>query len=106
MLLFQGVNRTNEAENNNSTVTFPMLEAYTNSNLITHQAYNKNAEFNDIIRVVNRFSSKLYSAILSHPHRSSKNVVFSPFCIHLMLSLIMLGAKGNTKIELAKVSVA
>ena len=90
----------------NSNDSIPALNVFEMGTLQNDQAEKENGDtkYKEIIFSLNKFSSKLYSQLHTQPKKKDRNIVFSPICIHLMLLLIMLGAHGNTKTEMLRVS--
>ena len=68
---------------------------------------NNSSEFTLLSKSLSQFSSNLYSELISNeitkPDKKHKNIAYSPICIHLLFSLIMLGAHGKTKVEMLEV---
>nr|BAL72192.1 serine protease inhibitor [Hydropsyche angustipennis]BAL72194.1 serine proteinase inhibitor [Hydropsyche angustipennis] len=54
----------------------------------------------DLTTPVNRFTNKLYRVVtIANP---SENVIMSPFSVHSLLSMLTLGTRSHTEIELLK----
>ena len=85
---------------------FPELKPINVSNNITADK-NTSFEVSFLSRSLSHFSSKLYSELvlndLIKPDKKHKNIAYSPICIHLLFSMIMLGAHGKTKLEMLEV---
>ena len=68
---------------------------------------NNSCEVPFLSRSLSHFSSKLYSELLLNdlikPNKEHKNIAYSPICIHLLFSMMMLGAHGKTKLEMLEV---
>ena len=98
--------KLNKTDEDNERNKIPELRPLDVSEEISADA-NGSSEFSLLSRSLSHFSSNLYSELqlndLIKPDKKHRNVAYSPICIHLLLSLIMLGAHGKTKVEMLKV---